>query len=228
MIRNAIITATTALLIFAGVSVNPGSTSFQLWAQEGYSEASYNGMDQAQRDELIEAQQALDEMEVYKPRQPQRSRRKRNKKILSGNESFIAGPDWEFDGFVVGGQGQEVRSMFVVNDLIYLNVGYSQGFEPGDRIGVFQRGSRIRDPQSGRFLGFEVQQIGTAEITNKIEDETCSVRVVNSNTGIEVGDFLQSPPFPTLIRQLFYSLKENDGEEAAFGGEILLKPPRYQ
>jgi hypothetical protein len=149
-----------------------------------------------QEEELDRAKAALENMDAYgyasESRAPQRRVRKaRTRPILKGDESFIAGPEWEFDGFVVGGQGQQVRSMFVVNDLIYLNVGYTHGFEPGDRLGVYKRGDRIRDPQSGRFLGFEVQQIGVAEITNKIDDETCSVRVVKSNTGIEVGDLVR-------------------------------------
>ncbi len=114
--------------------------------------------------------------------------KKKGKKILSGDDSFIAGPDWEFDGFVAGGQDQEIKSMFVVNDLIYLNVGVSQGFKPGDRAGIYKRGERIRDPQSGRFLGYEVRRVATVEVTNRIEDETCSTRVINASTGIEIGD----------------------------------------
>jgi hypothetical protein len=117
--------------------------------------------------------------------------KKKKKKIYSGEEAFIAGPDWEFDGFVVGGQDQEVKSMYLVNDLIYLNVGISHGFQPGDRMGIYERGDRIRDPQSGRFLGYQVKRVATVEITNKIEDETCSVKVINANIGIEIGDLVR-------------------------------------
>ena len=117
--------------------------------------------------------------------------KKSGKKILSGNDGFIAGPDWEFDGFVAGGQGQEVRSMYVTNDLLYLNVGFAQGIQPGDRVGIYKRGERIRDPQSGRFIGYEVRRIGVSEITDKVDDETCSARIIRTNDGIEIGDLVR-------------------------------------
>jgi hypothetical protein len=113
------------------------------------------------------------------------------KKILSGSDGFIAGPDWEFDGFVAGGQGQEVRSMFVANDLLYLNVGKAQEIQPGDRVGIYKRGSRIKDPQTGRFIGYEVRRIAISEITDKIDEETCSARVIRTNDGIEIGDLVR-------------------------------------
>src|SRR5581483_8187451 len=50
------------------------------------------------------------------------------KKRIEHADAFIAPPDWEFDGFVAGGQDQEVRSMFYLNDLEYINVGTDQGF----------------------------------------------------------------------------------------------------
>src|SRR5688572_21198533 len=51
-------------------------------------------------------------------------------------EAFIAGAEWEFDGFIAGGQDQNVKSMFATNDLVYLNIGSEQGLKPGERLGV--------------------------------------------------------------------------------------------
>src|SRR5262245_28139577 len=31
-------------------------------------------------------------------------------------DSFVATPDWEFDGFIAGGKGQSYRSIFYLND----------------------------------------------------------------------------------------------------------------
>lgn len=117
--------------------------------------------------------------------------KKSSKKILSGSDGFIAGPDWEFDGFVAGGQGQEIRSMFVANDLLYLNVGKAQEIQPGDRVGIYKRGSRIKDPQTGRFIGYEVRRIAISEVTDKLDEETCSARVIRTNDGIEIGDLVR-------------------------------------
>lgn len=113
------------------------------------------------------------------------------KRILSGSDGFIAGPDWEFDGFVAGGQGQEVRSMFVANDLLYLNVGKLQSIASGDRVGIYKRGSRVKDPQTGRFIGYEVRRVAISEITDKLDDETCSARVIQANDGVEIGDLVR-------------------------------------
>lgn len=117
--------------------------------------------------------------------------KKSGKKIMSGSDGFIAGPDWEFDGFVAGGQGQEIRSLFITNDLLYLNVGKAQEIQPGDRVGIYKRGSRIKDPQTGRFIGYEVRRIAISEITDKVDDETCSARVIRTNDGIEIGDLVR-------------------------------------
>lgn len=146
---------------------------------EGQQEPSEN-ISQGSDEENIESKKAV---EKEKP-----TAKKKKKRIFSGEEAFIAGPDWEFDGFVVGGKDQEVKSMYIVNDLVYLNIGAAQGLKPGDRLGIYKRGERIRDPQSGRFLGYQVKRVATVEITNKIEDETCSVHVISANTGIEIGD----------------------------------------
>ncbi len=116
---------------------------------------------------------------------------KQTKKILPGSEGFVAGPDWEFDGFVAGGQDQKIKSMFAVHDLIYLNVGHSQGLRAGERVGIYRRGDKIRDPQSGKFMGFEVKHVGIAEVTDKIDDETCSARVIRNRDGIEIGDLVR-------------------------------------
>ncbi len=117
--------------------------------------------------------------------------KKSSKKIMSGSDGFIAGPDWEFDGFVAGGQGQEIRSLFITNDLLYLNVGKAQEIQPGDRVGIYKRGSRIKDPQTGRFIGYEVRRIAISEITDKVDEETCSARVIRTNDGIEIGDLVR-------------------------------------
>lgn len=106
-------------------------------------------------------------------------------------DSFVAGPDWEFDGFVSGAQSQEVRSMFYINDLIYLNIGSAQGLAQGDRVGIYKRGSKIHDPQTGKFIGYEVRRAGVAKVTDKINDDTCAVRVVRTYEDIEIGDLVR-------------------------------------
>ncbi len=106
-------------------------------------------------------------------------------------EAFVAGADWEFDGFVAGGQDQNVKSMFATNDLVYLNIGSDQGLKAGERLGLYRRGDKIRDPQTGRVLGFEVRKLAVGEVTDLIDANSCSVRVVYANEAIEIGDLVR-------------------------------------
>src|SRR4051794_20379578 len=42
---------------------------------------------------------------------------KKNTARIDRAEAFLAGPDWEFDGFISGAQNQNIKSMFYINDL---------------------------------------------------------------------------------------------------------------
>ncbi len=106
-------------------------------------------------------------------------------------DAFIAGADWQFDGFVAGGQDSKVRSMFYLNDLLYLNIGSQQGIATGDKIEVYKRGDKVRDPQTGRFLGYEVRRAAVALATDRIEDDTCAVRIIRTHEPVEIGDLVR-------------------------------------
>lgn len=113
------------------------------------------------------------------------------KKRVEKANNFLVGPDWEFDGFVAGGEDQKIRSMFYLNDVIYLNVGAEQGLDTGDVINVFKRGDRVRDPQTGKFIGYEVRKAAATRVTDQINDGTCAVRVMKSYEPIEIGDLVK-------------------------------------
>ena len=106
-------------------------------------------------------------------------------------DAFVAGPEWEFDGFVSGAQNQNVRSMFFLNDLLYLNIGSDQGVTAGEKIGIYKRGGKVRDPQNGRFLGYEVRRVAVAKVTDRIGRDTCSVRISNTYEDVEIGDLIR-------------------------------------
>jgi hypothetical protein len=117
-----------------------------------------------------------------------------NKKVsrrLERADAFIAPADWEFDGFVAGGQDQEIRSLYYLNDLVYLNVGTDQGLSTGDRVSIFKRGERVRDPQTGKFLGYEVRRAATSQITDRIDGKNCSARILQANEAVEIGDLVR-------------------------------------
>lgn len=112
-------------------------------------------------------------------------------KRIDRADAFVAGPDWEFDGFVSGGQDSSVRSMFYLNDLIYLNIGSQQGIGIGDKVGIYKRGDKVRDPQTGKFIGYEVRRAAIAKATDRVEEETCAVRISNTYEAVELGDLVR-------------------------------------
>lgn len=140
-------------------------------------------------EELRRAQEAMEAMKEETP-PPAKTTKKSSRKILR-TEAFIAPPDWEFDGFVAGGQDEKVKSMFAIHDLLYLNIGSMQGLVSGERISIYKRGDRIRDPQSGKFIGFEVRRAAIAEVTDKVDDTTSAVRITKVYEPVEIGDLVR-------------------------------------
>jgi hypothetical protein len=148
--------------------------------------------DAAQR-ELSEAKQSLDSMSGLEELKPKSETDKTTsgKKLTRSAEAFVVGPDWEFDGFVAGGQDQNIKSMFAVNDLVYLNVGVTHGFHSGERVGIYRRGDKVRDPQNNRLIGYEVRKIAISEVSDRIEESNCSARILKSYEAVEVGDLVR-------------------------------------
>jgi len=154
-----------------------------------------------QADELAKAKEAMRSMEgKTTDQESSKSENSKTDKDKKGGkskyyyrhaEAFVAGSDWEFDGFVAGGQDQEVKSMFAINDLLYFNIGSGQGVNTGDRFGVYRRGERIRDPQSGKVIGFEVRKVAVSEVTDRVDAQTCSSRIVKSFESVEIGDLVR-------------------------------------
>ena len=119
---------------------------------------------------------------------PAKSSKPSTKPRTDRADAFVAGPDWEFDGFVAGGQDSSVRSMFYLNDLVYLNIGSQQGVNVGDKIGIYKRGEKVRDPQTGKFIGYEVRRAAYAKATDRVDEETCAVRILTTFEPVEIGD----------------------------------------
>jgi len=142
----------------------------------------------------IPANSAEDAAKPAEVAPPAESAPKTNKKVirrLEKADAFIAPADWEFDGFVAGGQDGEIRSLYYLNDLVYLNVGSELGLSTGDRVSIFKRGERVRDPQTGKFLGFEVRRAATSQVTDRIDGKNCSVRILQANEAVEIGDLVR-------------------------------------
>lgn len=143
------------------------------------------------QDAAVPSEPTSDMTPADQPPAPKPAAKRSGSRRVEKADAFIAPPDWEFDGFVSGGQDQEVRSLYYLNDLIYLNVGTQHGFNTGDRVSVYKRGERVRDPQTGRFLGYEVRRAAASQVTDKVGENTCSVRILQANEAVEIGDLVR-------------------------------------
>jgi hypothetical protein len=171
-----VISASFAALVLAE---NGDATSSGAAATESSPSASSASETTPRSDEMISSEPA---------ETPKVAVKKSEKKRIETADSFVAGPEWEFDGFVAGGQDEGVKSMFYQGDLVYLNIGSQQGLTTGDRVALFKRGDKVKDPQSGKFIGFEVRRAGIAQVTDQVSDNTCSVRIIKTIEAVEIKD----------------------------------------
>lgn len=169
-----------AVLLPARVLAENGEgTDESAMSTESGSSASTDSSE-AKGNELISSE--MDSIPKPTPKKPAKGQR------VERADSFVAGTDWEFDGFVAGGQDEGVKSMFYQGDLIYLNIGSQQGLNIGDRVALYKRGNKVKDPQSGRLMGFEVRRAGYAVVTDRLDTTNCSVRMAKSFEAVEIGD----------------------------------------
>ena len=75
---------------------------------------------------------------------------------------------------------------------LILNVGARAGVKPGDRLEVWRPGKPIRDPETGRILRYDDEQLGEAEVTSV--DEASAVAAYKGAAPVNVGDRVKGAP----------------------------------
>lgn len=92
-------------------------------------------------------------------------------RVLDGAPYVIAGDDRR----IISGAGDRI---YVRGDL-----------PPGERFGIYRPGERYVDPDTGEFLGLELETLGEARLLNRNGD-VARFRVTNSRQEIRDGDTL--------------------------------------
>ena len=59
------------------------------------------------------------------------------------------------------------------------------------RLSIYRRGDKIRDPQTSRFIGYEVRKVAVSEVSDRIEQSNSSARIIKSYEAVEVGDLVR-------------------------------------
>jgi curli biogenesis system outer membrane secretion channel CsgG len=99
--------------------------------------------------------------------------------------TFLRNQKWR--GSVVDIKGQD----------IYVNAGNQQGMAPLTKLSVNAVKGKVRDPESGTFLGEDLRGIGTLEVI-AVQSGFSVARVINGCKGIKRGDRVElvTPPAP--------------------------------
>jgi hypothetical protein len=119
--------------------------------------------------------------------------------------SFISPQELRGAGAVLGSHEQSYWVSQERRTIVSLGEGQ---VHVGDRYTIFRTRRRVRHPETGRELGFFVQNLGTAEIT-EIHPESSFVKVLSSYSEIEPGDRLipyeaEQEEFPVSPTELAY------------------------
>jgi len=74
-------------------------------------------------------------------------------------------------------------------DVIYVNAGRKSGMPMGSKLVIYKVTGKITDPETGAFLGYKTQKIGTAEVFD-FTGEDLSIARVTSGAGVSRGDIV--------------------------------------
>jgi LysM repeat protein len=106
-----------------------------------------------------------------------------------GDDNFIVDENWEADGYILY---DEIRKLMISqDDVVYINVGVTDGAKPRMRGGVYRRGGVIRDPDSNDKLGYVMRRIGTFQLTENVGEASSSAVITSSKEPIRKGDIVR-------------------------------------
>jgi len=104
------------------------------------------------------------------------------------DRSFIGSKNWKGDGSIVGNRDNKYN--LVAGDTVYTSLG-SYEVKEGTQCDVFRRIAKVKDPHTGRYLGYEIRHLGVVEIIGNVGIDTSLAKIVNSTDTMMVGDLLK-------------------------------------
>ena len=82
---------------------------------------------------------------------------------LYGNGRISPAP-LTFDTFIVGGEDENDQRYLVEGEIVYLNKGMRQNVFPGQRFQVIRSGGEVKNPVTGKFVGYYYHEPGTVKV----------------------------------------------------------------
>lgn len=115
-------------------------------------------------------------------------KQKKEKEDKREYETFLAPLDFKFDATVIG--FEKSKALQAQGDYVFIDLGAKAGLEQGDQLHLYGNGRQIYHPKTGKLHGRVMKRIGTVRVTEDIEEETSTARIVYSALPVEVNQKL--------------------------------------
>ena len=102
-----------------------------------------------------------------------------------GTEGFISPDEWEHMGTILSSEPPKI--LLGEGDIVYTNVGSSDGVESGDLFTVFRTSKPVFHPFTGRKIGYKVAIFGEIEIVDVLGGKMSTAKITNSYREITRG-----------------------------------------
>jgi len=106
------------------------------------------------------------------------------------DKSFVGSNDWQGEGRII--ESKADKRNLSSGDVVYTDLG-SDKVKEGSLCDIFRKGDPVKDPSTGRNIGYEIRHIGTVEIIGDVRPETSLAKIINSMEAVKVGDELKIP-----------------------------------
>ncbi len=105
----------------------------------------------------------------------------------SGAEGFVLDPGLNTTGTII--QTNHDRTILGQEDIVYTDLGTSQGAKSGDLYAIYRKSKPIDHPITGEFMGYKYNALGTLKLTD-MEEKSSRALITRSELEIMAGDEL--------------------------------------
>jgi LysM repeat protein len=104
---------------------------------------------------------------------------------MGGSEGFISPDEWEHMGRILSSEPPKI--LLAEGDIVYTNVGRSDGVQVGDLFTVFRTSKPVLHPFTGRKVGYKVAMFGEIEVVDVLGEKMSTAKITNSYREITRG-----------------------------------------
>lgn len=107
--------------------------------------------------------------------------------LFYGSERFLLEKEFNPIGTIIGIHND--RIVVGMDDIVYTDIGTSQGAKDGEKFSVFKKDVTLAHPLTSEVIGTKVTPLGTLQLT-AMEDKSSRAIIINSSREISSGAYL--------------------------------------